>query len=63
MIQKSNIEGLLGLLLAGCTECAEAFKFAVKTLEVERCYASPPGGDQLRCGPAVDAYVLAAAFF
>eukprot|EP00930_Biecheleria_cincta_P030461 TRINITY_DN21102_c1_g1_i1.p1 TRINITY_DN21102_c1_g1~~TRINITY_DN21102_c1_g1_i1.p1 ORF type:complete len:133 (-),score=25.41 TRINITY_DN21102_c1_g1_i1:231-629(-) len=25
--------------------------------EVERCYASPPGGDQLRCGPAVDAFV------
>eukprot|EP00913_Durusdinium_trenchii_P020104 g18892.t1 len=26
--------------------------------EVERCYAAPPGGDQLRCGPVVDAYVL-----
>ena len=28
--------------------------------EVERCYAAPPGGDQLRCGPAVDAYVRCA---
>ena len=26
--------------------------------QVERCYAAPPGGDQLRCGPVVDAYVL-----
>ncbi|CAK9050800.1 Hypothetical protein SCF082_LOCUS27964 [Durusdinium trenchii] len=26
--------------------------------EVERCYAAPPGGDQLRCGPVVDAYVF-----
>mmetsp|Transcript_70990 Transcript_70990/g.140976 ORF Transcript_70990/g.140976 Transcript_70990/m.140976 type:complete len:135 (+) Transcript_70990:61-465(+) len=29
-------------------------------LEVERCYASPPGGDQLRCGPVVEAYVQCA---
>eukprot|EP00747_Dinoflagellata_sp_TGD_P165548 gnl/TRDRNA2_/TRDRNA2_186952_c0_seq1.p1 gnl/TRDRNA2_/TRDRNA2_186952_c0~~gnl/TRDRNA2_/TRDRNA2_186952_c0_seq1.p1 ORF type:complete len:152 (+),score=34.56 gnl/TRDRNA2_/TRDRNA2_186952_c0_seq1:58-456(+) len=28
--------------------------------EVERCYASPPGGDQLRCGPVVDAFVRCA---
>mmetsp|Transcript_22961 Transcript_22961/g.41076 ORF Transcript_22961/g.41076 Transcript_22961/m.41076 type:complete len:133 (+) Transcript_22961:83-481(+) len=28
--------------------------------EVERCYGSPPGGDQLRCGPVVDAFVRCA---
>merc|ERR1719387_1593740 len=28
--------------------------------EVERCYVSPPGGDQLRCGPSVDAFVRCA---
>mmetsp|Transcript_78147 Transcript_78147/g.176629 ORF Transcript_78147/g.176629 Transcript_78147/m.176629 type:complete len:139 (-) Transcript_78147:117-533(-) len=28
--------------------------------EVERCYAAPPGGDQLRCAPAVDAFVRCA---
>lgn len=27
-------------------------------MQVERCYAAPPDGDQLRCGPSVDAYVL-----
>ena len=32
----------------------------VEQQEVERCYAAPPGGDQLRCGPAVDAYVRCA---
>eukprot|EP00811_Abedinium_folium_P017013 NODE_25941_length_570_cov_2.139955.p4 GENE.NODE_25941_length_570_cov_2.139955~~NODE_25941_length_570_cov_2.139955.p4 ORF type:complete len:51 (+),score=10.78 NODE_25941_length_570_cov_2.139955:299-451(+) len=25
-------------------------------LAVERCYTSPPGGDQLMCAPAVEAY-------
>eukprot|EP00928_Gymnodinium_smaydae_P097060 TRINITY_DN8703_c1_g1_i1.p1 TRINITY_DN8703_c1_g1~~TRINITY_DN8703_c1_g1_i1.p1 ORF type:complete len:160 (+),score=45.73 TRINITY_DN8703_c1_g1_i1:73-480(+) len=29
-------------------------------LEVERCYASPPGGDQLRCGRVVDAFAKCA---
>merc|ERR1719433_613279 len=28
--------------------------------EVERCYASPPGGDQLRCAQVVDAFVRCA---
>mmetsp|Transcript_42910 Transcript_42910/g.100198 ORF Transcript_42910/g.100198 Transcript_42910/m.100198 type:complete len:131 (-) Transcript_42910:67-459(-) len=28
--------------------------------EVERCYAAPPGGDQLKCSKVVDAYVRCA---
>ena len=30
---------------------------ADQAVEVERCYAAPPGGDQLKCSKVVDAYV------
>mmetsp|Transcript_28737 Transcript_28737/g.72162 ORF Transcript_28737/g.72162 Transcript_28737/m.72162 type:complete len:140 (-) Transcript_28737:238-657(-) len=33
---------------------------SAEQVEVERCYAAHPGNDQLRCGPAVDAFVQCA---